>query len=99
MELINLSKHSKKWGNYHRRRDMETALAWNTIQKTLTRLEKWALIPYIKYVKITEQTVIISTEKPIINNELRSIEKYLITDINTALSLFHGYTGKRLHVL
>jgi len=40
MELLDLSKHARDPKYYDRDRDMETALAWNAVQKTLLNMDR-----------------------------------------------------------
>lgn len=68
MELINLSHFNT---DYRNRRDIETALAWNAVKKTLIELGREELFAYIKSVKITEKNITIMTGKPIVNEELK----------------------------
>ncbi|MDD2693691.1 MAG: hypothetical protein PHY14_02060 [Candidatus Gracilibacteria bacterium] len=86
MELIDLSTHARDPKYYNRDRDMEVALAWNAIRKTLSELGKEDLFEYIQSVRLTEKNVIITTEKPIVNGELKLFQKEIIIAINTSLS-------------
>ena len=61
MELINLSKHLRDPKCHNRDRDIETALAWNAIKTTLIEVGREDLFGYIKSVKVTEKSVIITT--------------------------------------
>lgn len=68
MELINLSHFNT---DYRNRRDIETALAWNAVKKTLIELDREELFAYIKSVKVTEKNITLMTGKPIVNEELK----------------------------
>ena len=46
-------KNREKNPDYHdKSRDMETALVWNAIQKTLINMDRFDLCKYIKSVKL-----------------------------------------------
>lgn len=82
MELINLSHFNT---DYRNRRDIETALAWNAVKKTLTELGREELFAYIKSVKVTEKNITIMTGKPIVNEELKWHSGAILTSVNTGL--------------
>lgn len=93
MELIDLSKHARDPKYYNRDRDIETALAWNAVKKTLIEVGREDLFAYIKSVKVTEKSITISTGKPIVNSELQNYKKTLILSINDQ----RGGIGKAKH--
>ena len=68
MQLIDLSHFNT---DYRSRRDIETALAWSAVKKTLTELGREELFDYIQSVKVTEKNITIKTSKPIVNEELK----------------------------
>lgn len=71
----------------HKKHDIETALAWNSVKKILSECGRSDLFSYIKSVKVTEQYITLRTEKPLINEELRSVfEKEAYPKINTTTS-------------
>ncbi|GAB0174207.1 MAG: hypothetical protein HHAS10_00860 [Candidatus Altimarinota bacterium] len=59
----------------HNSHDIETALAWNALKKTLHEAGRDDLFPYIQSVKVTEKYVTVRTGKPLINLELLTFEK------------------------
>ena len=85
MQLIDLSTHARDPKYYNRDRDMETALAWNAIRKTLSENGKEALFPYIQSVRLTEKNIIITTEKPIVNGELKLLQTQILNAVNTSI--------------
>lgn len=80
MELIDLSHFNT---DYRHRRDLETALAWNAVKKTLMTHGRDELFAYIQSVKVTEKNITITTNKPIVNEELRGYSLEFMTAINT----------------
>jgi len=72
--------------NYHdKSRDMETALVWNAIHQILINMSRLELIPYIKSVKISERTIVITTTKPVANAELRIYSEQILSIANESL--------------
>lgn len=94
MEKISLKTSS----NYRTSRDIETALAWNTLRKSLEKMGKWDLFEYIKSVKITEKYITLCTEKPIINAELRLILSELQEGIRESPLLYRELRVKLVGV-
>ncbi len=82
MQLIDISHFNT---DYRNRRDIETALAWNAVKKTLIKLGREALFDYIQSVKVTEKNVIITTGKPIVNAELKLIGPTILQNVNSWL--------------
>ena len=82
MQLINLSHFNP---DYRKRRDIETALAWNAVKKTLIEVNRSELFDYIQSVKVTEKNIIITTGKPIINEELKLYRPKILQHVNTGL--------------
>lgn len=79
MELLDLSQHARDPKYYDRDRDMETALAWNAVQKTLLNMDRGDLSKYIKSVRLTDKAIVITTTKPIANAEIKIyLEQILI---------------------
>jgi hypothetical protein len=70
MERINLASRTRNTEYYDRSHDIETALAWNAIKKSLHEAGRDDIFPYIKSVKVTPKYVTIKTGKPIVNEEL-----------------------------
>ena len=84
-ELINLTSRARNPDFYDKTRDMETAIAWNAIKKTLSDTDREDLFKYIKSVRLTEKFIIITTEKPIANGEIKIYNEILLERINTGL--------------
>lgn len=82
LELINLAEHARNPDYYDKSRDMETAIAWNAVKKTLTELGREELFGYIKSVKLTEKNIVISTGKPVANAELKIYREQLLESVN-----------------
>ena len=82
MQLINLSHFNT---DYRHRRDIETAIAWNAVKKTLITLGREEIFGYIKSVKVTEKNIIITTEKPIVNAEITLYSEKILSSVNTGL--------------
>ena len=82
MQLINLSHFNT---DYRKRRDIETAIAWNAVKKTLSELGREDLFSYILSVKVTEKNIIITTGKPIVNEELKLIRSHILQNVNRGL--------------
>ena len=99
MQLIDVSTHARDPKYYNRDRDMETALAWNAIRKTLTRLGRDDLFGYIQSVRLTEKSVIVTTNKPIINAELKLYRNELLQSINSSLQSFSPITRQQIKAL
>lgn len=82
MKPLDLSTYLPQWDYHDRRQDIKTALAWHAIKKTLQESEKIHLFEYIQSVRIYESSVIIGTKKPLINQELKYIDKKILANIN-----------------
>lgn len=61
LTLLDLSSRAINPDYHDKSRDMETALAWNTLQKTLTNTGKGILFKYIKSIKISDKNITICT--------------------------------------
>lgn len=85
MQPLNLSEHARNPDYYNRDRDILVALAWNAVKKTLTELGREELFSYIKSIRLTEKSVILTTNKPIVNTELRYIRSSLLNAVNTSI--------------
>lgn len=85
MELLDYSQHQFK---QQKQREMEVALTWNAIKQFFHEKNKDTLFAYIKSVRLTEKNIIISTEKPLVNQEISFLEHELLTSINQSLSRF-----------
>jgi organic radical activating enzyme len=86
LELFDIQKRTRQTEYYDRSRDMEVALIWNALKKSLICVGREELFPYIKSVKVTEKSIIISTGKPLINQEL----SLLMKDIREVMLPFTG---------
>jgi len=80
--LLNLASREKNPDYHDKTRDMETALAWNAVQKTLLNMDRWDLSKYIKSVKLSDKTIVISTTKPIVNAELKIYQEQILRTAN-----------------
>lgn len=98
-ELINLSEHARNPDYYNRDRDIAVALAWNAIKKTLSELGKEDLFGYIKSVRLTEKSIVITTGKPIVNTELGHYREKFLTEINMSLKTFQVASREKLRFL
>lgn len=80
--LLNLASREKNPDYHDKTRDMETALAWNAVQKTLLNMDRWDLSKYIKSVKLSDKTIVITTTKPIANAELKIYQEQILRTAN-----------------
>lgn len=80
--LLDLSSRAINPDYHDKSRDIETALAWNAIQKTLLNLDRGDLSKYIKSVKLSGKTIVITTTKPIANAELRIYTEQILKTAN-----------------
>jgi hypothetical protein len=86
LELINLAERARNPDYYDKSRDIETALAWNAVRKTLAELGREELFGYIKSVKLTDKNIVITTGKPVANAEFKVHREILLNNINTSLA-------------
>lgn len=89
MQKIDIKNHLRDPKYYNRDRDMEVALVWNAVKKFLVSRDRSDLFTYIKSIKIAQKTIIITTNKPLINSELSSLRETLHESICTALGSIH----------
>lgn len=82
---LHLADREKNPDYHDKSRDMETALVWNAVQKTLINMSRLELIPYVKSVKLWERTIVITTTKPIANAELRIYSEQILSNANESL--------------
>ena len=80
--LLDLSSREKNPDYHDKTRDMETALTWNAIQKTLLNMDRGDLSKYIKSVKLSDKSIVITTTKQIVNNELRIYTEQILQNAN-----------------
>lgn len=73
MKRIDISIRERNPLYHDRSRDIETALAWSAVRKTLFEAEREELFEQIQSVKVTEKYITVRSGKPIINSELRLI--------------------------
>jgi len=83
MERLSLSNYNP---DFRSKRDMETAIVWNAIKKTLENVWRQELFPYIKSVRISESTITLITAKPIVMAELENYRESITDSINTSLN-------------
>jgi len=80
--LLNLASREINPQYHDKTRDIETALVWHAVQKTLLNLDRWDLSKYIKSIKITDKTIVITTTKPIANAEIRIYIEQMLKHAN-----------------
>lgn len=85
LEPLDLSIRARNPDYHDKTRDIETALAWNAVRKTLENMGRIELVEYIKSVKISEKYITIFTEKPIVNSELKIYTEDILSRLNTSL--------------
>ena len=85
LELLDLASRARNPDYYDKSRDMETAIAWNAVKKTLVEVGREELYSYIKSVKLTDKNIVISTGKPIVNAELKIYREELVESVNQGL--------------
>lgn len=90
MKKIDLREHQRDPKYYNRDHDMETALAWNAVKKTLTELGRSDLYEYIESIKVTEKNIIITTHRPIVNAEMRQYSHKLRDTLRHTLRIMSG---------
>jgi hypothetical protein len=79
MKLIDLSIRAKNPDYYDRSRDIETALAWNAVKKTLIEAGREELFEHIQSIRLTEKYMIITTGRQIVNAEIRLYAEKITT--------------------
>lgn len=84
--LLNIRERAIHPEFYDKTRDMETSIAWSSIKKTLENIGSENLFSYIKSVRLTEKNIVITTGKPIVNQELKNHRETIIHNTNNALS-------------
>ncbi len=90
-------KHREKNPVYHdKSRDMETALVWNAVQKTLLNMNRTDLLPYIQSVKISDRTFVITTTRPIANAELSIYSEQILSSANESLVRIGSMARERI---
>lgn len=85
LELLDLSSRARNPDYYDKSRDMETAIAWNAVKKTLAEVGREELFGYIKSIKLTEKNIVITTGKPVANAELKIYREKLLESVNQGL--------------
>ena len=88
MDLINLSSRTRNTEYFDRSHDMETALAWNAVKKSLAEAGREDLFAYIKSVKVTEKYITITTHKPIVNAEIKLYSEDICSRFHGSMKLF-----------
>lgn len=86
LEPLNLAIRARNPEYYDKSRDMETALTYNAIKKTLQSEWREELFSYIKSVKLTDKNIVITTGKPVVNAELKMYREQVLESVNTGLS-------------
>lgn len=95
-ELINLASCEKNPDYYDKSRDMETALAWSAIQKTLLNMDRSDLSKYIKSVKLSDRTIVITTTKPIANAEILIYSEQILLNANESFKLIKAIRREKI---
>ena len=80
--LLNLASREINPAYHDKTRDIETALAWNAVQKIFLNMDRSDLSKYIKSVKLTDKTIVITTTKPIANAEIRIYTEQILNNAN-----------------
>ena len=88
MELINLSSRTRNAEYFDRSHDMETALAWNAVKKSLTEAGREDIFVHIKSVKVTEKYITITTHKPIVNAEIKLYSEDICAQLHESMKIF-----------
>ncbi len=99
MQKIQLAHREKNPDYYDRERDMFTALAWSGVKKTLIEAEREELFAYITSVRLTDVSIVITTNKPIANAELKLYREKLLENVNTSLSMMKGVNREKIRFL
>lgn len=76
--------------DYRKEKDILTALAWNAIKKTLEEKNREQIFPYIQSVRLTDKYIVITTGKPLINEELLSLSPTIGQRFHEASLAFGG---------
>ncbi|MBX9809142.1 hypothetical protein K2X92_02010 [Candidatus Gracilibacteria bacterium] len=84
--LLDLSSRAINPDYHDKSRDIETALAWNAVQKTLVSMGRSELGKYIKSVKLTDKNIVITTGKPIANAEIKIYSEQILSRLNESLN-------------
>lgn len=84
LEPINLHERVRQSEYYDRSRDIETALAWSSIRKTLTDAGREDIFHEIKSIRITDKTIVITTMKPIVNAEISHYRESIVENLNAS---------------
>ena len=98
MERINIWEHTHDPKYYNKDRDIEVALAWNAVKKILTEKNRDELFEYIKSVRLTEKNIVITTEKPLINWEIRFYQEDILSRFNTSILNFSKHQKKSIRL-
>ena len=96
LEPLDLSIRARHPDYYDKSRDMETALTWNAIQKILTESGREELFKYIKSVRLTEKYIVITTEKPVANKEIRFYREKILAKTNEGLKNIGSTARERI---
>jgi hypothetical protein len=86
-EPIDLAKRTRVSEYHDRTHDIETALAWSGVKKVLIEARREDLFDMIQSIKVTEKYITITTQKPIVNAELKFYRENFLVKINTNLSM------------
>lgn len=99
LEPLNLSIRARHPDYYDKSRDIETAVAYNAIKKTLESEWRIELFDYIKSVKLTDKDITITTRKPIANAELKLYREKIIKSVNEWLNRIGSRERENIKIL
>lgn len=85
MKAINLQNIPS---DFRHSQDIHTALAWNAVKKILTQKGKEKIFSEIKSVRISDTYIIISTGRPLINNEIRMYSEEILEKFHESMRSF-----------
>jgi organic radical activating enzyme len=77
---------------------MFTALAWSSVKKTLIEAEREELFAYITSVRLTDKSIVITTGKPVANEELKFYREKLLENVNISLSMMKGMKREKIRL-
>ena len=84
---------------YRKEKDILTALAWNAVKKTLEEKKREEIFPYIQSVRLTDKYIVITTGKPIINEELLSLSPTIAQRFYEASLIFGGKSKREVKLM
>ena len=91
MKTINLRNIPSDFRESH---DIHTALAWNAVKKILIENNREELFGHIHSIRLSEKYIIITTEKPIVNAEIKMYAENVLSRFHESMKAFGGQTRK-----